>query len=279
MAVRIITDSTCDLSKHQLADYDITTVPLKVIFGEKEYLDGIDLSTDTFYAMLVSSEHLPTTSQPSPKAFEDVFKPIIENGDDIVVIVISEKLSGTYQSASIAAQKCGGNIYVVDSQFTTIGLRVLLNRATQLRDRGCSAKEIFEKLEKDKKKIRLHAALDTLEYLKKGGRLSKTVAFAGTLLGIKPVIGVTDGVITVDGKARGQQKSYEAIWELVEKNGGIDYSRPFSLGYTGSKDDFKNFEKFSQGMLSGNKPMVSTIGAVIGTHVGPGAVAIAYFTK
>jgi len=277
MSVHIITDSTAGISQKEAAHLGICVVPLKTIFGETEYLDDIDLSPDEFYAKLAAAEELPTTSQPSPSAFEKVYRPALEAGDELIVITISEKLSGTLQSATIARDTCGGPIWLVDSETGCLAHEILVRRAIELRDEGLSATEIFEILEREKKDIRLFAAFDTLENLFRSGRLSRTSAFAGSLMKIKPVISVQDGVITPIAKCRGSLKAYEELFSRVEEEGGIDFSRPFALGYTGARDDFEVFKAAAYARYPDKEPVISIIGSAIGTHAGPGAVAISFF--
>ena len=276
MSVVIITDSTADLTGREREEHGIGVVPLKTIFADGEYLDGIDLTPKQFYEKLAAAEQLPVTSQPSPAQFEEVFAPAVQAGDEVVAVLISGKISGTVQSARIAAEAVGGGIHVVDSENTIIGLRLLVYRAIALRAQGLGAREIARRLDGEKKQIRLHALVDTLEYLQKGGRVSKAVAFAGTLLGIKPRIAVAGGEVVVEGKARGRQRGMEGVWKEVEKD-GMDLSRPFALGYTGGDEGFEAFRLFVAGKLPGRAPMIGEIGSVVGTHVGPGAVAVAYF--
>ena len=203
MNVRIIVDSTADLIPQ--VRQRLTVVPLTVCFGQQEYIDGVTITHKEFYEKLVESDVLPTTSQATPAAFAQVFAQTERAGDSAVVLTISSKLSGTYQSAMIAAGDYD-NIYVVDSGSAAIGVGILAELALQLADGGMCAREIARQLEEEKKKVRIVAMVDTLEYLKRGGRISKTVAFAGELLNIKPVLSVVDGEITMLGKARGSKQ-------------------------------------------------------------------------
>lgn len=278
--IQIVTDSTSDITPVQARERGLRVVPLKTIFGQREYLDGVELTAADFYDQLAASDELPHTSQPTPYQFEQVFREILANGDQVLCVVISGKLSGTCQSAEIAREACGGaDIAVVDSNTTILGLRLLVDRALQLRDRGLGLAELADALARERERIRIFALVDTLEYLHKGGRLSKTAAFTGTLLGIKPIIGLKDGGLGVFGKARGRQRGFEAVFAQVERDGGIDLTRPVWLGYTGSREAFVPFAALAQRKLPAIALGESPVGSTVGAHVGPGAAAIAYFSK
>ena len=258
----------------------MTVVPLTINFGEEVFIDGISISHKEFYEKLVETDILPTTSQATPATFSDVFSQL-NSDEEAVVITISSTLSGTYQSAMIAASEYD-NIYVVDSCSAAIGGGIMVALALDMAEKGFSAKQIAETLEEEKKKIVLVALVDTLEYLKKGGRVSKTVAFAGSILNIKPVIALDEGKIVMLGKARGSRQGNNLLVQQIEKAGGVDFSKPVLLGYTGLSDvlllkyieDSKHL--WAQGL---QEVPYTTIGSVIGTHAGPGAVAVAFFKK
>lgn len=279
MKTRIIIDSTADLSAELKSK--VAVVPLTVHFGDEEYLDGVTIDHKAFYEKLIESDQLPTTSQATPDSFIKEFEKVKEAGDSAVVITISSKLSGTYQSATIAAEDFE-NIYNVDSGSAAIGSGILAERALQLAESGMEAREIAEILNKEKEKIVIIALLDTLEYLKKGGRISKTVAFAGAVLNIKPVISVEDGEIAVLGKARGSKMGNNLLVQEIEKSGGVDFEKPVMLGYSGLSDALllKYIEDSKYLWEKGLKDIRYTaIGSVIGTHAGPGAIAAAFFKK
>lgn len=279
MKTRIIVDSTTDLTPEVKSR--VSLVPLTVHFGDEEYIDGVTIDHRSFYEMLVETDVHPTTSQATPAAFMAQYEKVREAGDSAVVITLSAKLSGTYQSAVIAAGDYE-NIYVVDSASVTIGAAVLTELALRYLDEGLEAREIAQRLEEEKKRILIVALLDTLEYLKRGGRISRTVAFAGAVLNIKPVIAVSDGKIMVLGKARGSKMGNNLLEQEIEKAGGVDFSAPVLLGYTGLSDLLlrKYIEDsrrlWEQGL---NEVRYTTVGSVIGTHAGPGAIAVAFFKK
>lgn len=279
MKTQIIVDSAADL----LPKYknQVRTVPLTVRFGEEEFLDGVTIDHKTFYERLVESDTLPTTSQAGPKDFMDVFEEVRAAGGSAVVITLSSRLSGTFQSAMIAASECE-NIFVVDSGSVTIGGGILVELALRLLEEGLDAREIAARLEDAKKRVVIVALLDTLEYLKKGGRISKTVAFAGNILNIKHVISVTDGEIHLIGKARGSKTGNNLLVQEIEKAGGIDFTLPVLLGYTGLSDSLLcKYIEDSRYLWDQNLPQVpyTIVGSAIGTHAGPGAIAVAFFKK
>lgn len=277
MNVRIIIDSTTDLIP--AIKSKVTVVPLTVHFGEEEYIDGVTITHKEFYEKLVETDVLPRTSQATPDAFSKEFEKVAKAGESAVVITLSSKFSGTYQSAMIAAENYE-NIYVVDSDSVTIGAGILAELALQLVDNGMEAEEIANTLEQEKKNIRIIAMVDTLEYLKRGGRVSKTVAFAGGILNIKPVISVVEGEIIMLGKARGSKQGNNLLVSEIQKAGGVDFNKPILLGYSGLGDELlqKYIEDSKALWEEGTKQLNYTvIGSVIGTHAGPGAIAAAFF--
>lgn len=277
MKTRIIVDSTADL----MPDFKsrVTVVPLTVKFGEEEFIDGVTIDHKTFYEKLIESDELPTTSQATPDAFMKEFDNVKEAGESAVVITLSSKFSGTYQSAMIAAEDYE-NIFVVDSGSAAMGGGILVELAVRLLDEGKNAEEIAKALEEAKKKIIIIALVDTLEYLKKGGRISKAVAFAGGMLNLKPVLSVVDGEISTLGKARGSKMGNNLLVQEIEKAGGIDFSKPVLLGYSGISDALlKKYIEDSRYIWENNLDEVryTTVGSVIGTHLGPGAIVVAFF--
>lgn len=278
MSVKLIVDSTADL--RSCIKGTLPVVPLTVNFGDQEYTDGVTITHQEFYEKLATDPNHPTTSQATPDTFTRVFKKVCAAGDSAVVLTLSSKFSGTYQSAMIAAADFS-DIYVVDSGSVAIGCGILVDLALQLIAEGKTAKEIASELDRQKKDVRILATVDTLEYLKRGGRISKTVAFAGGLLNMKPLLRVVDGEIQSIGKARGsKQANTQLATQIVQ--GNLDETRPVLLGYTGISDEnLQNFIRQTHGQWDkGIAPLESTIvGAVIGTHAGPGVVAIAYFEK
>ena len=278
MSVKIIVDSTVDMIP-AIKDR-VKAVPLAVRFGEEEYLDGVTIDAGTFYEKLVSSTELPTTSQPTPVLFEDVFREAVEAGHEVVCITIASKLSGTYQSATIAAEEFPGKVFVVDSRTAAIGASILAAYALELADKGMNGEEILNVLMEERKKIRLYFMVDTLEYLKKGGRLNAAVAMVGGMLNIKPVLCVDEaGEIKMLTTARGMKKAFWALTQESMKFGGVDTSKPVMMGFTGSSDE--NMRKYREEYadLWAEDLPAAIIGAAIGVHVGPGAVAVSFFSQ
>ena len=279
MAVRIIVESSCDMLQ---SDFEKCTVlPMSINFDSEEYLSGVNLTHNEFYEKLIESDTLPTTSQVPPSAFEKVFEEIRKDGDTAVVITLSQNLSGTYQSACIAKEEYP-EFFVVDSKSVSIGIGILAKTAIRLKEQNKSAKEIAEILKTERERIIVVALLDTLEYLKKGGRISSTLAFAGAMLNIKPVVSLTGGEIKMLGRARGSKQGNNLLVEQITSAGGIDFSSDVLLGYTGLSDlMLKKYIADSESLYKGQKDNLeyTQIGSIVGTHAGPGAIAVAFFRK
>lgn len=272
MSVRIITDSASDMSPAEHPA--LAVLPLSVTFGTDVYMDGIDIDHQRFYEMLVERDELPKTGQVNPYAFSQAISEGREAGDEAVIITVGAKLSGTNQSARTAlAEAPGGDVFVVDSNNVTLGERVLVEYALRLVDEGRSASQIAAAVEAVRDRVVVIGLLETLEYLVRGGRLSAAAGAVGTLLNVKPVVAVEDGLIVQLGKARGSKNGRNLLNQKVEKAGGIDFSMPLALGYTGLSDAvLKKYIEDSAALWAGHTEgelPVHTIGATIGTHVGP----------
>ena len=279
MNVRIVIDSSTDLQP-EIAGR-VSVVPLTISFGEDVFIDGVTIDRKKFYEKLIESDVIPKTSQPSPDAFMKIYEEAKAAGEEVVVITVSSKLSGTFQSAMIAAEEYD-NVYIVDSRSVAIGAGILAEYALKLADGGMEAKEIFETLIDQRQNVRLIAMLDTLEYLKKGGRISAAVAFAGGLLSIKPVVSIEEGEIKILGKARGSKQGNNLLMKEIEASGGVNFEKPLLLGYTGLSDALlRKYIEDSADVWAGNveKLPVTVVGSSVGTHAGPGAVAVAFFKK
>lgn len=280
MSIRIITDSASDMSPAEHPA--LRVLPLSVTFGTDVYMDGVDIDHQRFYEMLVERDELPKTGQVNPHAFSQAIAEAREAGDEAVIITVGAKLSGTNQSARTAlAEAPGGDVYVVDSNNVTLGERVLVEYALRLVDEGQGAAQIAAAVEAVRDRVVVIGLLETLEYLVRGGRLSAAAGAVGTLLNVKPVVAAEDGLIVQLGKARGSKNGRNLLNQKVEKAGGIDFSMPLALGYTGLSDAvLKKYIEDSAALWAGHTEgvlPVHTIGATIGTHVGPGAVAVAFF--
>ena len=257
-------------------------LPLGITFGDITYADGVDLTNDRFYELLIESDELPKTSQATPFAYQEVFERVRAAGEEAVVITLSSKLSGTYQSAVTAAADYP-EVHVVDGKNVTIGQTILVQYALRLVDEGLGAPEVAEKVAAAADRVCLLALLDTLEYLRRGGRIPKSVGMVGEVLSIKPVVGVEDGEVVMLGKARGSKNGRNQLHQQVERY-GIDFTMPVLLGYTGLS------QKLLKKYLEDNRAIwedkvaeedlpICSVGATIGTHVGPGAIALAFFRK
>lgn len=278
MKTRIIIDSTTDMLPE--LKNRLTVVPLTVHFGNEEYIDGVTIDHQRFYEMLVESDTLPTTSQATPASFDRVFR-TLEEGEGAVVLTLASSLSGTCQSAMIAAADYQ-NVHVVDTGTAAIGAGILAELAMQLAKEGMSAGEIAARLEQEKQRIRIIAMVDTLEYLQKGGRVSKALAIAGGLLNIKPVLSVKNGEITMLGKARGSRQGNNLLVTEIQKAGGVDFNMPVLLGYTGLSDALlQKYIRDSAALWENSRDalQIAQVGSVIGTHAGPGAIAVAFFAN
>lgn len=281
MAVQIIVDSIADLTGDDRNK--VIIVPVTIRFDDgSEFKDGEDITHQEFYERLIESDSLPTTSQVTPYDYEKVYKSVVDNGDEAIVITMSSKLSGTYQSACIAADDFDGKVTVVDSLSVAVGERAIVDLAIQLKEEGKNAKEIADILNEERYNVQVVAVLDTLEYLKKGGRISSAVAFAGGVLAVKPVVGVQDGEVVMYGKARGSKNAGNALVTQINACGGIDFTKPYRVGYTGLSDHLlKKYIADSSAMWEKYVDEIpyQSIGCGIGTHVGPGAAAAAFFPK
>ena len=280
MSVRVITDSASDIlpGEHE----GLVVLPLSVTFGATTYEDGVDLTHERFYELLVEEDELPKTGQVNPFAFAQAIEEAHEAGDEVVIVTLSSKLSGTNQSALAAAAEAKGVVRVVDSLNVCVGERVLVEYALRLVARGLGAVEIADELAHVRERVRVVGLLDTLEYLRRGGRISAAAGAVGELLSIKPVIAIEDGEVVLLGKARGSKNGRNLLNEQVRGAGGIDFGMPVALGYAGLSDKLlrkyidDSRELWAAGFPDGNLP-VHTVGATIGTHVGPGAIALAFF--
>lgn len=278
--IKIITDSTSDIDLELAKELNVEIVPLNVIIDGTEYKDRVDLQPNQFYELLQDSSVLPTTSQPSPQDYLTLYEEAKKNKDSVIVLTLSSVISGTYQSANIAADLAEyDDIHVIDTLSATLGLRLLAHKAVELRDQGKSVKEIVDCIEEAKHRVQILATVDTLEYFYKGGRLSRTAAAAGTLLKLKPIVGLKDGAVSMFGKARGASKTTAKVIELIHEFGGLDTNEAVCIGYTGGAIGVDKFEEGLKEEFGFTKITHGIIGPVVGTHAGPGAKGLAYFRK
>lgn len=279
MAIKFIIDAGSDLTQAQAQVLGVTLIPMTIRFGEEEFRSGVDITNEEFYNKLTSAKELPTTSQPTPYDFEQVYKQVKDAGDEAIVLCVSSALSGTYQSASIAAAEYTDCIYVIDTRAVSIAQKILLDYAISLKKYGATAKEIASELEKRKKDVCAYGAVDTLEYLIKGGRLSKAAGAVGSMLGIRPVLHLTNGELAVAGKARGIKAAITLTHNLVSEV-GVDYSMPVGVGYTGNDSSVvAPYLNASNSVWTGHEIPVYNVGSTVGTHTGPGLFIVAFFKK
>jgi len=282
MAIKLVVDSASDYVEEEARGLGIELVPMEVRFEEECFLDGFNLSHKEFFEKLIESSDLPKTSQINEYVFEECFDRLTRGGDEVIAITLSSKLSGTYSSAEKAAKKFGGKVRVVDSLSASIGERILCQYAYRMIGEGKGVDEICKKLEESKSNIKVLALLDTLKYLKKGGRISSVVALTGEVFSIKPVISIVNGEVKMAGKAVGSKKGNNLLNQLVESSNGIDFSLPFAVGFSGLSDHLlvKYLEDSGQLWKDKVENIPSyMIGSTIGTHVGPGAIAVAFFAQ
>jgi DegV family protein with EDD domain len=276
MAISIVTDSTADIPSSLAETLGITVVPLTVFFGDKCYRDGVDLDNTSFYKKLQSSKDLPRTSQPSPAAFQEAFTRLIEEGaTGILSIHLSAKLSGTYQSACTARAALPEEmkkipIEMVDSQSVSAGITLALIKAAQEVKEGLSLEEIKAHLLDQFSRTRVFAILDTLEFLKRGGRIGAARAFLGNMLSIKPIIVVKEGQVLPVEQPRTRSKAYARVAQLIKEMGELE-----DIALVESNEEVG--EQFAEAMKKTSRGEIPRykLGAVLGTHSGPGTVGVA----
>ena len=277
MAIKILTDSGSDINQVEAQKIGLHLMPMLITFGDREFFDGVTLMPTDFYEKLENCEEMPVTSQINPFRFEEAFETLTANGDQVIAITLSSKISGTYRNALVASEKFKGKVFVVDSLNACIGQRLLTQYALNLSSQNLSAQEIVDKLENAKTRIRLFAMIGTLEYLKKGGRISSAVAVIGGMLSIKPIIEVTGGEVKVISKAIGFKKGLDTLSKLSVYE--VDKTKPYGMLYSGTDESLVDKYVSSQNAVM-EKPVDSyALGSTIGTHIGPGAVGFAYFSK
>lgn len=270
--VRIVTDSTAYITKEYLKENEIYSVPLSVIFQGTVTNEGFPGEFDSFYEELKASQDFPTTSQPSIQAFYNVFKPAIDNNEEVISIVLSAKLSGTYNSAMAAAQMCETDkIAVIDSETCGPNLKVLVEMANQLSKEGKSKEEIVDFINLQKKRTGINLTVGTLEYLKRGGRLSTTQAFIGTLLNIKPIIALIDGKLEPIDKVRGKSKAIEAMISNIPHE-----VEKINICQIQNMDEAEEVKGILHARFPKAQITLNELGPVVGSHLGPKALGICY---
>lgn len=276
--IRFLVDTSSDYTVKEIKEKGMELVPLHITIGEADYRDGYDLSKDRFYELLTSSEEFPKTSQPTPQDFVDIFEDAQEKGDELICILLSSKLSGTYQSATLAKNIVEyDKIYLIDSLTATHGIRLMADYAQELANAGKSAKEIVAVLEEMKSKIKILATVDTLEYLCKGGRVSRTTAAIGEMAKVKPMITVAEGEVALIGKSLGKNKAIGNLLKSLEECEVDDRFPIYSVSTLGTE----NCEAFEARLEDAGYKFKERlqVGATIGTHVGPGAFGVIFVQK
>lgn len=280
MKITLVTDSTCDIQPAELAKRGIRFAPLKVLFKDAEYTDKIDITNPDFYELMKKSPTLPTTSQVNPGAFQEIFSDEVEKGHLVLGLFISSELSGTYNSAVIARDMVASNqIVLVDSRTTSFGLGLLVNKAQDLIDAGYGIDAIVKVLNDRIQKSQLYGMLDTLENLKKGGRLSSSSAMIGKMLNLKPIIQVENGLVNVASKARGSKKGYTWMLEQLKTEYPSGEVEEIGLAYANNREKLDEFQALLKAQFNIKKTYVSEIGSVVGTHTGEGAVGIVFYRQ
>jgi len=278
--VVLFTDSTSDLPKRYVEEYDIRIVPLTVHFGDEEFMDGYDLTPAGFYNKLTSSSHHPTTSQVPPQRFVEEYEKELAKGNSILSIHLSSKVSGTYQAAITAKNTLESqNIEVVDSKGMSIGFGLLVLEAAKMLKQGSGIKETADKVRAMSEKQQYYFSVDTLEFLKRGGRLSPMKAMIGTILNMKPILCVKDGVVEPLDKVRGRKKVFSRLIELTKEAGADFSSQTIAVAHASVPDVAAEFANEVKKELNPKEVLITEIGSVIGTHVGPGAISIFFRGK
>jgi DegV family protein with EDD domain len=275
--IKIVTDSTAYLPESTIRHHDIRIVPLYVHFGEEAFKEGVELSNEAFYARLGEAPTLPTTSQPSAGEFHQVFKELADEGHEIVVLTISSKLSGTWNSAMAAKEMLpGAAISVVDSLTTSVGLQLMVETAAGAVANGVTRQELADQLEEMKQRIHIFFAVDTLEYLAKGGRIGNAKAFLGTLLKVKPILSLQDGAIEPLEQVRTRRKALDRMLDLVvERASSNGTEAKVAVAHALALEEAGRCKSELLDRLDCGDLALAEIGPVIGTHTGPGVIGIA----
>lgn len=275
--IKIVTDSTSDIPKNIAEKYDIEVLPLTIFFGEDEYRDWLDITPSEFYERMRKTDKLPTTSQVTPNAFVQVYETLLKDYDEIISIHLSSHVSGTHNSALLARDMVDKDkITVIDSKNYTYGYGQFVVEAARMAKEGKSSSEIVERVDYLKENLKTLFVVDTLEYLKKGGRLSATKATIGTLLNLKPVLTVEEGKIVAIDKARGFKKALKLIVEIIQEEGSDLRGQVLKMGHADNYEHLKIFEGIVEESFGKCDIEEFEIGCVIGVYCGPGTVVIHY---
>ncbi len=272
MAIRIVTDSTADLPPETAAQLGITVVPLNVHFGEETYLDGVDILHDEFFQRLAAARQLPTTSQPSPGKFMEVYGPMAEAGDQVVSIHISDKLSGTLNSARQAKEQMeGASIQIIDSKQATLGNGLVVMAAAKAAQQGASLEAVLDETNRAIEQVQLFGLLDTLEYLRRGGRIGKVRGFIGTLLKVRPIITVRDGVVQSTTSVRSRSHGIQYMVTLAEERAPLKQA---AVMHSSTDEEAEELAERIRPLVADGQVLQGRLGPVVGTHAGPGVIGI-----
>jgi len=275
VAITILTDTLCDVPNEFVEKYNIRVLPLTVNFGEESYRDGIDITADEFFRKLEDSEELPKTSQINPPKFESVFKEELKRNNTVVAILGSSELSGTYNSAVIAKNNLEShNIYIIDSKAVTLGAGLLVIKAARLADEGKSVEDIVKAIEEAKNNMKQYFVIGSLKYLYKGGRISLSVSVLGSILNIKPLITVIDGKLEMMEKTRGVKKAIAIMMNTIKNNGWTLDNKVVGINHTICPEYAEYVEETINKLYKPKEIIRGEVGSVIGTHAGPGCVAL-----
>lgn len=277
MAVQIITDSTSDLTEQEQRELNVHMLHMRVIFEDGVYTDGVDITKEQFYEKQAQAKILPKTTQVNPQEYCDAFEPLLAGGDEVVAIIMSSRLSGTFQSAQIAKDmaKGGERLHLVDSLNVTIGEGLLVREAVRMRDTGATGAQIAAALEELKHRVRFVAFIGTLKYLKMGGRISTSTAVLGTMLGISPVVAIVDGEVKSVGQVRGKQKILSYTLDFFREY-PVDSRHCVVFGHSRCLETMEVYRDKCVQALGIRDYAWDELGAVIGTHSGPGCYGVAY---
>jgi len=272
--IRLVTDSSADLPSDLVDRHRIQVVPLTVRFGREEFVDGVDLSPHEFWNRLETSATLPETAAPSAGAFKEAYARLAgEGADGVVVVTLSSDISGTYQAAVIGAEQSDVPVKVMDSRTTTVQLALQVLAGVDASEAGGTLDDVVRTVEQARDHTKIVAALDTLEFLKRGGRIGGAAAFVGGLLDLKPLITFEDGVVAAAGRVRTRSK---ALTALIDRVADVAETIESLAVVHGSAPDVETVVERLQRTLPNVTPLVAELGAVVGTHAGPGTIGVAY---
>ena len=275
--IGLLVDSASDILQNNAEN--IYVVPLSINILGNDYLDGVEINNDDFYAKLTSGKVYSKTAAPSPDAYIKIFEEVKANGDELICLLLSSGVSGTYQSACIAKDVVGyDKIHVVDTLTGSYGVKLLTIEAQRMIAQGATCEQIIEKVLELKNRVKVFLSVDTLDYLIMGGRVSKLAGTVGSLLKLKPILIMTDGKGYIESldKKRGTIKATERMIEIMNENGGMDLNEPIFIGYTGEPTLLDKFENTLKEEFKFEKAERGIVGPVIGSHLGPGAKLITY---